>query len=181
MERNRNGKSLTNGKGECKRRTEKSAPQAKKKLRAATANPSSAAAHAQETRSSEGREAERESSQGQVSMMRHKVNGAMAARAMQMSLTDRGAQGVAGVCSLGAARNAFAASRGHKTVPPSPKEMSSIACPTRWTHVHHASTSGNSSDGRKCASTRVEGVAAGSAGVRKKYDVSIGTGSSSNG
>ena len=39
-----------------------SAPQAKKKLRAATANPSSAAAHAQETRSREGREAEGEQS-----------------------------------------------------------------------------------------------------------------------
>ena len=31
-ERNRIGKSLTTGKGECKRRTENSAPQAKKKL-----------------------------------------------------------------------------------------------------------------------------------------------------
>ena len=114
---------------------------------------------------------QRECSQGQVSMMRHKVNGAMAARAMQMSLTDRGAQGVEGVCSLGAARNAFAASRGHKTVPPSPKEMSSIACPTQWAHVYYASTSALWSDGHAVPLSRLEGVAAGSAGVRKKYDV----------
>ena len=95
---------------------------------------------------------QRESSQGQGSTMRHKVNGAVGARGVQMSLTDRGAHGVGERCSLGAARSAFAGSRGHKSVPLSPKEMSSISCPTRWTHVHYATTSALWSDGRKCAS-----------------------------
>ena len=58
---------------------------------------------------------QRECSQGQVRMMRHKVNGAMAARGVQMALTGRGAHGVSERCSLGAAGNAIAASRGHKS------------------------------------------------------------------
>ena len=95
---------------------------------------------------------QRESSQGQVRIMRHNVSGVVAARGVQMSQTDRGAQGVAGGCSVGAGRSAIAASRGHKTVPPPPEEMSSIACPTHWTHVHYASTSALWSDGQKCAS-----------------------------
>ena len=63
----------------------------------------------------------------------------------------REAQGVAGICSLGAAGNAFAGSRGQQTVSPPPKEMSSIACPTHWTRVHNASTSRKWCDGVKCA------------------------------
>ena len=116
---------------------------------------------------------QRESSLGQGSMMRHTFNGVVAARGVQMALTGRGAQGVAGVCSVGAGRNAIAGSRGHKAVPPSPKEMSSMPCPTLWTHVHRASTSAKWSVGQKCALLSCKGVAAGVAGVRKKYDVGI--------
>jgi len=42
----------------------------------------------------------------------------------------REAQGVTGICSVGAGGNAFAGSRGHKTVPPSPKEMSRSSSPS---------------------------------------------------
>ena len=49
----------------------------------------------------------------------------------------REAHGVIERCSHGAAWNAIAASRGHKSVPSSTKEMSSISSPTRWTPLHY--------------------------------------------
>jgi hypothetical protein len=60
---------------------------------------------------------QRGSSQGKGSTMRHQANDAVGRYGVQLSQTDRGAQGVAGGCSHGAARNAFAASRGRKMYP----------------------------------------------------------------
>ena len=94
----------------------------------ATDIPATAAAHAPETHRGK---AVRDSSQGKRSTMRHQASGAVGAYGVQLSQTDRGAQGVAGICSHGTAWNAFASSRGQQTVSPPPKEMSSIACPTQ--------------------------------------------------
>ena len=130
-----------------------SAPQAEEKIESATENSATAAAQAPETRSWEGREAERKHRWER----RHEKTQLTRPTALWVHVRcncdrlTREAQGVAGICSVGAGGNAFAGSRGQQTVPPSPKEMSSIACPTHWTRVHNASTSRKWCDGVKCA------------------------------
>ena len=47
--------------------------------------------------------------------MRHQANDAVGRYGVQLSQTDRGAQGVAGVCSVGAGGNAIASVRSRKT------------------------------------------------------------------
>ena len=80
----------------------------------------------------------------------------------------REAHGVIKRCSVGAGGSAIAGSRGHKSVPSSPKEMSSISCPTRWTPLHYRRPWALRLAGRKCLSHSMGGGCRGVVWGRKK-------------
>ena len=107
---------------------------------------------------------QRGSTDGKGGMRRHKANSAVGAREVQLSSTDpRSARCGGGMLAWNCMERVCGFQR-TQNVPPSPKEMSSIACPTHWTRVHNASTSRKWCDGVKCALALDgrEGVAGGS-------------------
>ena len=94
---------------------------------------------------------QRRSTDGKGGMRRHKANSAVGAREVQLSSTDpRSARCGGGMLARSCSERVCGFQR-TQNVPPSPKEVSSIACPTHWTRVHNASTSRKWCDGVKCA------------------------------
>ena len=94
---------------------------------------------------------QRGSTDGKGGMRRHKANSAVGAREVQLSSTDpRSARCGGGMLARSCSERVCGFQR-TQNVPPSPKEVSSIACPTHWTRVHNASTSRKWCDGVKCA------------------------------
>jgi hypothetical protein len=94
---------------------------------------------------------QRRSTDGKGGMRRHKANSAVGAREVQLSSTDpRSARCGGGMLAWNCMERVCGFQR-TQNVPPSPKEVSSIACPTHWTRVHNASTSRKWCDGVKCA------------------------------
>ena len=94
---------------------------------------------------------QRRSTDGKGGMRRHKANSAVGAREVQLSSTDPRSARCGGGMLAGSSWERDCGFQRTQNVPPSPKEMSSIACPTHWTRVHNASTSRKWCDGVKCA------------------------------
>jgi len=108
---------------------------------------------------------QRRSTDGKGGMRRHKANSAVGAREVQLSSTDpRSARCGGGMLGRSWSERVCGFQR-TQNVPPSPKERSSIACPTHWTRVHNASTSRKWCDGVEvCSRSRWEGIATHSVG-----------------
>jgi hypothetical protein len=108
---------------------------------------------------------QRRSTDGKGGMRRHKANSAVGAREVQLSSTDpRSARCGGGMLAWNCMERVCGFQR-TQNVPPSPKEVSSIACPTHWTRVHNASTSRKVVRRREvCSRSLWEGVAEGAAG-----------------